>query len=67
MDRGISLCRFHHMNLHHSGWHITRNGLDDFHLHPPGGAEPIVLKPRLALRYAWDDTTPPPKRFQPTT
>lgn len=65
VDRGISLCRFHHMNLHHGGWHITRNRLDDFVLHPPDGGNPITLKPRLALRYAWGDTAPPPQRFQP--
>ena len=65
VDRGISLCRFHHMNLHHGGWHITRNRLDDFILHPPDGGPPIILKPRLALRYAWGDITPPPQRFRP--
>lgn len=65
IDRGILLCRFHHMNLHHGGWRITRNGLDDFVLHPPPGqGAPIVLKPRLALRYAWDDLDPPPRRFR---
>lgn len=24
IDRGISLCRFHHMTLHNAGWRITR-------------------------------------------
>ena len=34
-DRGILLCRFHHMALHDGGWRITRDGLGDFVLHPP--------------------------------
>jgi hypothetical protein len=64
IDRGILLCRYHHMQLHHGGWRITRDGKADFVLHPPGGAPPIALRPRLALRYAWDDSAPPPKRFR---
>ncbi len=64
IDRGILLCRYHHMALHHGGWRITREGKDDFLLHPPGGAEPIALTPRLTLRYLWGDIDPPPKRFQ---
>ena len=63
IDRGILLCRFHHMNLHHGGWRITRHGLDDFLLHPPGGGEPIALPPRLHLTYLWD-TPPPQRRFR---
>ncbi|QTV79437.1 HNH endonuclease signature motif containing protein [Microbacterium sp. NIBRBAC000506063] len=35
IDRGILLCRFHHMQLHHGGWRITRGGAQDFLLHPP--------------------------------
>jgi hypothetical protein len=66
IDRGILLCRWHHMELHHGGWRITREGTGDFMLHPPPGrGEPIVLTPRLALRYAWADVDPPPKRFRP--
>ncbi|UWF78140.1 MULTISPECIES: DUF222 domain-containing protein [Microbacterium] len=65
IDRGILLCRFHHMQLHHNGWRITRTGKDDFHLHPPGPGEPIPLPPRLSLRYAWGDIDPPPPRFHP--
>lgn len=65
IDRGILLCRYHHMQLHHGGWRITRDGKADFVLHPPGGAPPVPLLPRLALRYAWDDIAPPPKRFRP--
>ena len=66
VDRGILLCRFHHMQLHHGGWRITRDGRGDFLLHPPGGREVIVLKPRLALAYAWAwaGIDPPPARFR---
>lgn len=71
IDRGILLCRWHHMQLHHGGWRITRDGRDDFVLHPPddgggrGGGEPITLPARLARRYAWGDLQPPPRRFRP--
>ena len=64
IDRGILLCRFHHMQLHHGQWHITRHGKDDFVLHHPDGQQ-SVLHPRLPLRYAWGDIDPPPKRFHP--
>jgi len=64
IDRGILLCRFHHMQLHHHRWQITRHGKDDFVLHHPDGQE-SVLHPRLPLRYAWGNIGPPPKRFHP--
>ena len=67
IDRGILLCHFHHRELHHGGWTITRNGKADFTLHPPPGrGDPIVLTPRLALRYAWAHLHRPPTRFRPT-
>ena len=62
--RGILLCRFHHMNLHHHGWRITRQGRDDFVLHVPGRT-PVALRPRLVRRYAFADLQPPPRRFHP--
>lgn len=65
IDRGILLCRFHHMNLHHHGWWITRDGLDDFLLHPPDEQGPVSLPPRLALTYAWAGIEPPSRRFRP--
>lgn len=65
VDRGILLCRYHHMTLHHGGWRITRDGLCDFVLHPPPGrGDPIVLAPRRVLRYAWAGIDPPPRRFR---
>ena len=65
IDRGILLCRFHHMNLHHHDWRLTRRGKDDFVLHPPGPkGRPIPLRPRLALTYAWAGIDPPPRRFR---
>jgi hypothetical protein len=67
VDRGVLLCRFHHMELHNGGWRITRDGREPFFLHPPGGGTPAELHPRLALRYAWAGIHPPPPRFHPVT
>jgi hypothetical protein len=64
IDRGILLCRFHHMNLHHCGWRITRDGKGEFMLHKPGEA-PTLLPTRLPRRYAFGDLRPPPRRFRP--
>jgi hypothetical protein len=54
IDRGASLCRYHHMNLHHHGWRIRREGKGDFLLHPPDGSPPIVLRSRSPLSRSWD-------------
>ncbi len=62
VDRGILLCRFHHMQLHHGDWAITRARLGEFRLHPPGGGTAVTLAPRLARRYLWAGS-PPPLRF----
>lgn len=64
IDRGILICRFHHMNLHQHGWRITRKDKDDFGLSHPGG-ETSVLRRRAALAYAWAGIDPPPRRFRP--
>ncbi|GAB3281596.1 hypothetical protein GCM10027426_20520 [Microbacterium lacusdiani] len=53
IDRGILLCRFHHMNLHHHGHRITRDRGGPFVLHPPG-EEPVPLHSRSPLRWMWD-------------
>ncbi|MFJ4164446.1 DUF222 domain-containing protein [Microbacterium sp. NPDC089698] len=66
IDRGILLCRFHHMQLHHGRWQITRDGKHDFVLHHPDGQR-SVLHPRLPLRYAWGDIDPPPPQTHTTT
>lgn len=63
IDRGILLCRFHHMELHHGGWRITRDGRADFQLHDPGG-EVRPLRARAFLSYAWGALGPPPLRFR---
>lgn len=66
VDRGILLCRFHHMELHHGGWRITRHRRADFVLHsPPGRGDPVLLPPRLGLRCLWAELEPPPPRFRP--
>ncbi|GEK86714.1 HNH endonuclease signature motif containing protein [Microbacterium aerolatum] len=64
IDRGILLCRYHHMTLHHGGWRITRREKEDFVLHHPSG-ETFVMRPRAVLTYAWGGIDPPPKRFRP--
>lgn len=64
IDRGILLCRFHHMQLHHGRWRITREGKSDFVLHHPQGKS-FTLHARAALTYAWAGIDPPPKRFRP--
>jgi hypothetical protein len=62
--RGILLCRFHHMELHHGGWSITRDAKDDFVLHGEDGYRTTLIR-RLPLRYLWGDVDPPPRRFRP--
>ena len=62
IDRGILLCRFHHLLLHNRGWRITRMSRDAFVLHPPPGEGPsVVLRSKSAWQWAWDPP-PPPKR-----
>ncbi|MDN3495217.1 DUF222 domain-containing protein [Planococcus sp. APC 4015] len=56
IDRGILLCRFHHLLLHNNGWRITRQSQSAFMIHPPDG-DPIELVSASAVRWAWD---PPP-------
>ena len=60
-DRGILLCRYHHLHLHNTGWWITRESTGLFLLHPPAraGGEPIILQSKSPLRWLWD---PPPDR-----
>jgi len=64
IDRGILLCHFHHMNLHHHHWRITREGKEDFILHIPD-QPPLTLTTRLTHRYAIGNLQPPPRRFHP--
>lgn len=63
IDRGILLCRYHHMTLHHGRWRITRRGKDEFVLHQKSG-ETFAMRPRVVLRYAFGWIDPPPKRFR---
>jgi len=60
VDRGVLLCRFHHMLLHNNGWRIRRDGMGPFVLHPPpGSGAPIVLQSKAAWKWAWDPPRPP--------
>ncbi|MFT4211772.1 MAG: HNH endonuclease signature motif containing protein [Microbacterium sp.] len=60
IDRGVLLCRFHHLLLHNQGWRISRDRHGPVLLHPPGASEkPIELRSRSPLWWAWD---PPPRR-----
>lgn len=74
IDDGISLCAFHHVELHFRGWAIANDGQGRFLLFPPpdagadalvgmgpldAGRGAIVLRSKSALRWLWD---PPPDR-----
>lgn len=63
INRGILLCRFHHMELHHGGWRIMREGDGDFMLQHSSG-EKSALRERAVLTYAFSGIDPPPKRFR---
>lgn len=57
VDRGLLLCRYHHMNLHHRGHRIRRDGKGPLTLHPPHGP-PRELRSKPPLRWRWE----PPSR-----
>ncbi len=63
VDRGILLCRHHHLLLHNNGWKITREGSGPFVLNgPPGaGIAPTPLLDRPAWAWIWSPP-PPPER-----
>lgn len=63
IDRGILLCRFHHMHLHHQKWRIEREGKGDFILRGPN-RETREMPRRVGLRHLFDNYTPPPRRFR---
>ncbi|MGX1702872.1 DUF222 domain-containing protein [Microbacterium sp. NPDC055357] len=61
IDRGILLCRYHHLLLHNRGWRIRRAEKRRFVLHPPPdvGEEPIILASKASWKWAWDPPPPP--------
>ncbi|WP_203136790.1 HNH endonuclease signature motif containing protein [Microbacterium sp. JZ31] len=61
IDRGVLLCRYHHMNLHHRGHRIRREGKGPLTLHPPDGP-PHDLRSKSPLRWRWD---PPGRAVAP--
>ncbi|MGM7668148.1 HNH endonuclease signature motif containing protein [Microbacterium sp. A93] len=66
LDRGILLCRFHHLQLHNGGWSISRDPGGEFMLRHPSG-DGVLLVRRLALRYAFEDIDLSPRRFRPAS
>jgi len=63
IDRGILLCRFHHMHLHHQKWRIEREGKGEFILRGPNG-ETREMPRRAGLRHLFENYEPPPRRFR---
>jgi hypothetical protein len=61
IDRGILLCRHHHLTLHNQGWKIRRDRTGPFVLHAPPGdpRSAITLESKATWRWAWDPPTPP--------
>lgn len=57
VDRGVLLCRYHHMSLHHRGHRIRRDGTGPLMLHPPDDP-PRELRSKSPLRWLW---APPPR------
>jgi len=60
IDRGVLLCRFHHLLLHNNSWKITRSGQAPFVLDPPAGrGSPITLETKAPWSWVWDPPPPP--------
>jgi len=57
IDRGVLLCRFHHLQLHNNGWKITRDGLGPFMLHQ---ASPPVTHNETRARSSTNGVGPAP-------
>ncbi len=54
---GVLLCRNCHMRLHNQGWRIVRRGAE-YHLHPPDGGPPRLLRPRSPFRFLSEPVPP---------
>ncbi|MFD1337906.1 HNH endonuclease signature motif containing protein [Microbacterium lemovicicum] len=54
---GVLLCRNCHMRLHNQGWRIVRRGAE-YHLHPPYGGPPRLLRPRSPFRFLSEPVPP---------
>ncbi len=63
IDRGILLCKYHHLLLHNRGWRVIREGKGAFVLQPPPdvGGPPTTLVSKAPWKWAWDPP-PPPER-----
>ncbi|TQJ31053.1 HNH endonuclease signature motif containing protein [Microbacterium sp. SLBN-146] len=63
INRGILLCRHHHLLLHNHGWKIRREHTGPFTLHPPPGdhRDPITVQSHATWKWAWNPPTPPPR------
>lgn len=64
VDRGILLCRYHHLALHDGKSRIIRDDDGEFYLTHPDHP-PRHLPPRVPLEYAWRNITIPAPRFHP--
>lgn len=63
VDRGVLLCRYHHMHIHAHGYKITRSGHGPFVLHPPpGDGPPRELTSKAPWKWTWDPPVLDPDR-----
>ncbi|WP_051224125.1 HNH endonuclease signature motif containing protein [Pseudoclavibacter soli] len=62
IDRGVLLCRFHHLQLHNNGWAITRQAQGPFILHAPDNSQQEMPAP-LVSKYAFEGIQRLPRRF----
>ena len=66
IDRGILICRYHHGQLHHGGWRITRDGDGPFILRDKHGASyELPVRADRSTMWNFAALTPLPPRLYP--